>query len=46
MFYIIPRDPQIISIFGKTLSEISDMLGRTRESIRKKIKRLTDNNIF
>lgn len=27
---------------GKTLAEISDMLGRTRESIRKKIKRLTD----
>lgn len=27
---------------GKTLSEISEMLGRTRESIRKKIKRLTE----
>ncbi|WP_286183024.1 helix-turn-helix domain-containing protein [Bacillus sp. ISL-55] len=27
---------------GKTLAEISDMLGRTRESIRKKIKRLTE----
>lgn len=27
---------------GKTLAEIADMLGRTRESIRKKIKRLTE----
>ncbi|CAM3923193.1 DNA-binding protein [Mesobacillus thioparans] len=27
---------------GKTLAEIANMLGRTRESIRKKIKRLTE----
>ncbi|RSD25152.1 helix-turn-helix domain-containing protein [Mesobacillus subterraneus] len=40
------EEKQVLELYccGKTLAEIADLVGRTRESIRKKIKRLTENH--